>query len=152
MIGFRRWSEADAAWYAEQSKDPEILRWTTDGPDLTAEYVRGRIAALPEDALAWIVVDAETGEPLGNAAVDLKDGVGEPSYWVAAAARGRGVATAALREMCVRAIAAGVERVEVVIHRDNAVSARVAANVGFSQIDAFDHPKLGPCARYRWNG
>ncbi|SDM93960.1 GNAT family N-acetyltransferase [Allokutzneria albata] len=152
MIEFRPWSEADAAWYAEQAKDEQILRWTTDSPDLTAEDVRTAIAALPGDALAWMIVDAETGEPLGNAAVDVKDGIAEPSYWVAAPARGRGVATAALREMCARSVAAGAERVEVIIHRDNAASTRVAENVGFVAVRDFEHPKLGPCVRYRWDG
>ncbi|MFB9908126.1 GNAT family N-acetyltransferase [Allokutzneria oryzae] len=152
MIELRRWSASGAAWYAEQAKDPEILRWTTDSPDLTAADVRRAIAALPEDALAWMITDAETGEPLGNAAVDLKDGVAEPSYWIAASARGRGAATEALREMCARSLAAGAERVELVIHRDNAASARVAEKVGFVAGDAFEHPKLGPCVRYRWDG
>ncbi|WP_168200980.1 GNAT family N-acetyltransferase [Allokutzneria sp. NRRL B-24872] len=152
MIEFRRWSEADAAWYVEQSKDPEILRWTTDAPDLTVEFVRGRIAELTEDSLAWMIVDAETGEPLGNAAVDVKGELAEPSYWVASSARGRGVATAALLEMCARARAAGAERVEVIVHRDNAASARVAGKVGFVEIESFDNPKLGPCVRYRLGG
>ncbi|MGH3621317.1 MAG: GNAT family N-acetyltransferase, partial [Sciscionella sp.] len=85
---------------------------------------------------------------LGNAAIEFLDGVASPSYWVAAKARGRGVATAALRLMLGEAIARDTHRVELEIHRDNAASRRVAEKLGFFLVGTTKHPVLGPCIRY----
>jgi hypothetical protein len=44
-----------------------------------------------------LIWDAVSGERLGNIALSHADGIGHVSYWLAAAARGRGAATRALR-------------------------------------------------------
>src|SRR5262245_50433441 len=96
-VTLRRWSESDAAWYAASTRDPDIQRFTTESPDLTAEQVRSAIRALlagPDPDTGLIITHATTGERLGNIAVNSE---GEVSYWLAAPARGRGVATIALR-------------------------------------------------------
>jgi [ribosomal protein S5]-alanine N-acetyltransferase len=149
MVVLRRWRPEDAEWYAASTKDADIRRWTTEPPDLTAERVRAAIAALSEGSLAWAAVDAGTGELVGNAAVALKDGVAEPSYWVAAPARGRGLATAILIELVRRCREAGHRRIEIVVHADNAASARVARKAGFEPVGFERHPSLGRSVRYR---
>jgi RimJ/RimL family protein N-acetyltransferase len=57
---------------------------------------------------------------------------GEIGYWVAAAARGRGVASRAvtlLRDWAAEEL--GLELIELVIHEQNALSCRVAERTGF---------------------
>lgn len=146
---FRRWQPADAGWYAANSQDEEILRWTTEPRGLTEEQALEAIAGLAADALAWAVEDAETGELIGNAAIAVKDGWVEPSYWVVPAARGRGVATRVLRQLVGRAVEAGHQRIELIVHEDNQPSHRVAIKAGFAEVGTEQHETLGPCVRYR---
>ncbi|MBO0841319.1 MAG: GNAT family N-acetyltransferase [Sciscionella sp.] len=149
-IGLRRWRASDAEWYAEQSQDPEILKWTSERPGLHPSEVREAIAAVADDnSLAWVAVEADTGQRLGNAAVDIRDGVAEPSYWVAAAARGNGVATEILRLLVAKTILAGYRRVELVIAEGNAASRRVAEKVGFVMFGFERRRNLGSCVRYQ---
>jgi RimJ/RimL family protein N-acetyltransferase len=95
------WRGDDADWYAAAVRDPEIQRFTSEREDLTAEQVRMAIADLHGrwDQVGFAICDAMTGERLGNIALSRTGLFGEVSYWVAAQARGRGVATAALRLM-----------------------------------------------------
>ena len=65
--------------------------------------------------------------------IDREHGSAEIGYWVARAARGRGVATRAVR--LVRDWAAselGLTTLELVIHEDNAPSHAVARAAGFT--------------------
>lgn len=125
-------------------QDPEIPRWTL----VPSPYAL-------EDALAWVehagreaaartglhlaVLDARDGERLlgsvGFGSLDRAAGYGEIGYWVAREARGRGVSVRAvglLREHGVRAL--GLTRVEILSHRDNAASRRVAERAGFAAL------------------
>jgi RimJ/RimL family protein N-acetyltransferase len=64
--------------------------------------------------------------------VDLARGYAEVGYWVAADARGRGVASGAvalLRDWAATEL--GLTRLESIVHRDNALSLRVPARAGF---------------------
>jgi RimJ/RimL family protein N-acetyltransferase len=115
---------------------------------LTADEVRDAIDGLNPAAMAWVITDLRTGDRLGNATVEVSDGVAEPSYWVAAHARRRGVATIALRAMVDRCHAAGLNRIELVAHTDNHASRRVAEKVGFIVIGAQRRRGLGRCVRY----
>ena len=149
MIRLRRWRESDAGWYSEAVQDPEILRWTTEQPGTTAADVRAAIAGLPADAQAWVVLDG-AGRRVGNASIGTDGDIAEPAYWVAASARGRGIATAVLRELTARSIEAGAARVEVVIASGNAASRRVAEKAGFVEVGVEAHPQLGESVRYRF--
>ncbi len=148
-IRLRCWRSSDATWYAEAVRDPEILRWTTEDPGTTAADVRVAIALLPLDADAWLVLD-HRGRRVGNASIARADGRSEPAYWVAAAARGRGIATAVLRELTVRALGPGATAVEVVVAAGNVASRRVAEKAGYVAIGVEDHPRLGESVRYRF--
>jgi hypothetical protein len=70
---------------------PQIQRYTTEPPTLTAAEVRAAIVALADltDTVELVICDATTGQRLGNIALRLDAGVGEVSYWVAASARGQ---------------------------------------------------------------
>jgi RimJ/RimL family protein N-acetyltransferase len=129
----RPWQLEDADWYVRAARDPEILRWTNERPDLTAEQVREAIAAMhaTRGHAGMLVTAAATGERLGNAGLAPGDpGVGRIAYWVAAEARGRGVATRSVRLLVEHAWRLGLRRVELWAHVDNQASQRVAERAG----------------------
>jgi RimJ/RimL family protein N-acetyltransferase len=132
-VTLREWTVDDAAWYAREEQDAEILRFTTASGTLTAADVARAIEAIdPARLVALLVTDADTGAPLGNLAVELHDGIGEVSYWVAASARGRGVATAAVVLVADRLFAEGrVHELRLHAHAANAASRRTAEKAGF---------------------
>lgn len=130
----RPWTVADAAWYASCAQDAEVQRFTTDPPSLTADEVAAAIGALPEhpDRVAYLIADAGTGESMGNLALDRSGAVAEVSYWVAAAARGRGAAARAVRLVTTQALARlPIAEVRLWTHADNAASRTVAERAGF---------------------
>jgi [ribosomal protein S5]-alanine N-acetyltransferase len=131
-IILRDWRLDDAAWYAAAVRDPEIQRYTTEPPDLTAAQVAAAIAALAanDDAEGYLIADDDTGERLGNIALSYGGSVAEASYWIAAEARGRGAASAALRAVCDAALAR-CDAVRLWTHADNVASQHVAVAAGF---------------------
>ena len=103
-----------------------------------------------EDAAWWVAVGSPGIWAAGGAQHALVDPVtdrvigaiglnqmgkerrlGEIGYWVAAAARGRGVATAATRALTGWAFGHGFERVELLAEPENAASLRVALAAGY---------------------
>jgi ribosomal-protein-alanine N-acetyltransferase len=141
LVTLRQWQLEDAGWYAECIQDPEVQRFTTDPSTLTAEDVATAISALVEqpERAAYLIADGVSGQRLGNIALDHADGVGDVSYWVAAAARGRGVATHALNLLT----AAAFEHLELRelrlwTHQANTASRRVAERAGFRRAPARD--------------
>jgi [ribosomal protein S5]-alanine N-acetyltransferase len=83
-----------------------------------------------------------SGQPLGNIALTHTDGVGDASYWVAAAARGRGVAGHALAllvEASFRHL--GLREVRLWTHAANTASRRVAEHAGFHRDPARDQDR-----------
>jgi RimJ/RimL family protein N-acetyltransferase len=82
----------------------------------------------------FAIVDAEDRSFLGLAAavkIDQTAREAELGYILAPAARGRGVATEALRLLTQWAFARGLQRVELRIDTDNAASRRVAERCGY---------------------
>jgi L-amino acid N-acyltransferase YncA len=77
-------------------------------------------------------------------------GVAEVSVYVAAAARGRRVGDALMRELVLRAEAAGVWTLQASIFAENAASLALHARHGFRQVGYRDHigrmPQIGPRA------
>jgi len=129
VVRLRQWHLDDADWYVECTRDPEIQRWTTEPPDLDVATARAAIEhAVADRLVALAITDAATGELLGNLALSP---TGELSYWLAPAARGRGVATRAVRLLVGWARKSGVDRVELHAHVDNVGSQRVAERAGF---------------------
>ncbi len=124
--------DADALTAACQ--DPEIPRWArVPSPyrraDAESSLARSE-AQTRAGVVMTLVVDAGDGRLAGSISlmgIDRERGYGEIGYWVAAAARGRGVATRAVRLL--RDWAAeelGLTTLEILIHRDNAPSRAVA--------------------------
>ena len=142
----------DAAAIAAAVQDPDIPRFTM----VPSPYTVDDAAAFIEhcaarwhsgDAAPFVIIDAENGTLLGSIGLhDLGLAVGPAhlGYWVAAEARGRGVATRAVRLVARWALAdLGLPRVEVFVFVENDRSQRVAARAGFTRegIRAFvGHP------------
>ena len=135
------WAEDDAGWYAESTRDPLIQRFTSESPTLQAAQVVAAIERLraAESAEGFLIRDAVTGERLGNIALSHDGQTGEVSYWVAAAARGRGVATRALTlfsRWSLRTV--GLREVWLCVHRDNTASQRAAVKAGYQRAHSRD--------------
>ena len=121
-------------------QDPEIPRWTSvpapyTRADAEAWVTEAARAASAGSALHLLVLTAGGGRLLGSAGLvelDLAAGWGEIGYWLAAEARGGGVMTRAVRLLRDHGAGAlGLRTLEILSHRDNAPSRRVAERAGF---------------------
>ena len=140
VVALRPKRHADAEPLAALLQDPEIPRWTTVQAGYTIADARlwiERSEHLRLDGahLSLLVVEAGDAHALlGTVGLIVeRPPAAEIGYLTGAAARGRGVAGRAvtlLRDWAVRAL--GFERIELVIHGDNAPSRRVAEKAGFS--------------------
>jgi ribosomal-protein-alanine N-acetyltransferase len=134
-VTLRAWRAEGAGWYAEQSRDPEIQRFTTDAPNLDERTVRAAIERFVTAGThaSMVITDGATAALLGNIGLAPGDqaGVGSLSYWVSAAARGRGVASRSVRLLVDWGWNLGLDRIELYTHVDNTGSRRVAENAGF---------------------
>ncbi|HWM08779.1 MAG TPA: GNAT family N-acetyltransferase [Solirubrobacteraceae bacterium] len=135
----KRRSDVDALTAACQ--DPEIPRWTfVPSPytraDAEAYLERSAAETAAGKAANLLAVDAGDDRLLGSFSVmelDREPGYGEIGYWVAAEARGRGIATRAVRLLAEWAREElGLTRIDVLPHHDNAPSRRVAEKAGFA--------------------
>jgi len=120
--------------------DPDIARFTRvpSEPDLTfvRSWIRRYENGWGDGSCAGFAVVDPDGAVVGFAAavqVDLDAAEAELGYVVARAARGRGIATHALRLLTDWSFTAlGVERLELMISPDNPGSERVAERAGYS--------------------
>ncbi len=121
-------------------RDPDILRFTRvpvpPQPDFPerwlARYEEGRGDG-SRDAFAAVDDD---GSVLGFAlapTIDREGSEAELGYVVAPEARGRGVASAMLRELTAWAFAQGLQRCELFIDVRNPASERVAQRAGYTR-------------------
>ena len=137
-IVLRPWRMADAAALELACNDPEIAHWIPFVPHPytradAEEYLRACTEG-DEQRLPFAIVDRATGELLGSIDLGLNSYQyrGHVGYWVAAAARGRGVCTTALRLLSQWSLeAVGLQRLELITDPDNRASQRVADKVGF---------------------
>ena len=130
----------DAEAITAACQDPEIPRWTLVPSPYTRAHAEQFIASCRDEAAAGtavrlLAVDARDGRLLGSFGlmeIDRPSGGAEIGYWVAAGARGRGVATRATRLLAGWAgRELGLTELEILTHRDNEPSRRVAERAGF---------------------
>ena len=128
-VALRPRTEDDIPAIVEACQDPEIARWTQVPSPYTEDDARAFLRAAPD---ASAIVDARTGEFLGTIGWRWVDGNVQLGYWVKREARGRGVATSALRLLSRWAFSSlGADRVQLLTEPENRASQRVAEKAGF---------------------
>ncbi len=136
----RRWEAGDAPRIPEIAADPEIPRWTYLPREMSVQHARrwigrGHQAAAAGTGIPLAIVDACSGALLGNVGlgqVDARMATGEVFWWLGADARGRGVATAAVRLLCAWAFdVLDLARLAARVEPANRSSIRVAERAGF---------------------
>jgi len=118
------------------------------GDDFFARFTDRFNASLAEQAAggcAFYVLIAQDGSILGRFNLyGIQERTAELGYRVAQHAAGRGVATAAVREMCALAAAEhGLRTLRAATSRQNAASQKVLAKAGFVPVGAADPGHLG---------
>ncbi len=134
-----RWRRPeDAAALMAVLRDPEITRWTRvpagyDAADFEASLIRTAAERADGDGLQLLVVDGRDAIVGSVHLHEIGSGTPDIGYWVAAGARGRGVAPRAVRLLRDWAHATlGLRRLEIHVHPDNTASLRAARKAGFA--------------------
>jgi RimJ/RimL family protein N-acetyltransferase len=129
-------TDADVPAVTAACQDAELSRFIPGFPSPYREAdARGWIASRNRDesSSTFLIVDAESGDLLGAIEVRLGE-TGSIGYWIAAEARGRGIATRATQLLSRWAVGeGGVQRLELTTHPENVASQRVAEKAGFSR-------------------
>ncbi|MBI2710318.1 MAG: GNAT family N-acetyltransferase [Actinobacteria bacterium] len=144
VVVLRPWNPADAKFLTTASQDPAIQRYNGPPPESLADAILiiQRIEACwrtfhakgDPTGTAFAIVDAASGEPVGMCGIDnwSNTDVAQFGYWLAADARGRGLATRAVTLMTTWLFDLGAARVVLTIQSNNAASAAVARRAGFT--------------------
>ena len=140
----RPWTLSDATFMADASRDPAIERYNGPAPASVTDAITViqrieqswrafEVEGDPTGA-AFAIVDAALGEPVGMCGIDQwsSTDVAQFGYWLAAGARGRGLATRAVTLMTGWLFKLGAARVFLTIQSENAASVAVALRAGFS--------------------
>jgi RimJ/RimL family protein N-acetyltransferase len=142
VVALRLPVEADAAWIAAEVADPEVPRWTRIPSPYTKDDAFAWIAladsmAREGSAYHLVITSAADGALLGSAGLELHERPaphGELGYWVAAPARGRGLATRAVRLLSAWGLGPlALPLLEIHVLPDNGPSRTVARKAGFAR-------------------
>jgi ribosomal-protein-alanine N-acetyltransferase len=128
LLAFER---ANREWFARSVPDR--------GDDYFAEFAARHRALLAEQdagSIHFHVVLDDRGALIGRVnLVDVEDGTAELGYRIGERATGRGVATAAVEEVCrLAATAYGLAALTAVTTRDNPASMAVLGRAGFTPV------------------
>jgi [ribosomal protein S5]-alanine N-acetyltransferase len=113
--------------------------------DQFTDRYRALLAEQEAGICAFYVLVAEDGPVLGRFNLyDLKDGTADLGYRVAEHVAGRGVATAAVRELCrLAATRHGLRTLRAATSRENVASQRVLTKAGFVPVGPADPADIG---------
>ena len=134
-------TEADVDLIAPAFSDPEVGGEAGLPPvdaDTLRAMLREQLPLLRERGLLapYVIEDTDTGRILGGANLRLFDPMRdtvELGYWLFVDARGRGVATRAVRALVEDSHSRGVVRVEAHVRLGNIASERVLERAGFER-------------------
>jgi RimJ/RimL family protein N-acetyltransferase len=133
--------DSDVDIIAPAFRDPEVGGEASLPPvdaDTLRIMLREQLPGMRAQGLlsAYVIEDTGDGKLLGGASLHhfdpLRDAV-EVGYWLFVDARGRGVATRAVRELCEHALRNGIWRVEAHVRIGNIASEKVLARLGFER-------------------
>jgi RimJ/RimL family protein N-acetyltransferase len=146
VIALRAFESTDVAALVEACQDPEIPRFTLVPRPYTEDHARSWLRRLAVGRaagtqMAFAIVEAPAGAALlgavGLNVIDREQRAADVGYWLAAPARGRGVATRAVVLVAAWAFdALGLERLELRTQEHNHASRAVAGRAGFAPVDA----------------
>jgi RimJ/RimL family protein N-acetyltransferase len=138
-VTLRPWRPEDVPAIVAMCSDPDVIRFTSvpvpyneDDARLWLDLHPARLAA--GDGAAFAITERPDDRPLGSIGVRVlhDQGIAETGYHIAAGARGRGLATGALRLISAWTLETlPVGRVQLTTHLDNPGSQRVAQKAGF---------------------
>jgi RimJ/RimL family protein N-acetyltransferase len=140
VVTLRGLRDSDAEELFAACQDPEIPRWTIRVPwPYLIGHARDWIARQPDmlragEAAQFVITDAGDGRLLGCIGLEFqtRSGMPEIGYWLAAQARGHGVATRAAQLVAQWALEElGLERIGLRTHAENVASQAVARRAGF---------------------
>lgn len=150
-LGLRLPTRADTDAVVAACQDPEIPRWTrVPSPYGVAEahtwFELAEAERAAGDGLHLLITDGDAllGSA-GLAGLDWPGGVAEVGYWVAADARGRGVAGRALEVVSGWALQQGFHRLFADVMVGNHASERVLYKVGFQREGVQRSMPAGAC-------
>ena len=138
-VVLRPWREEDMTAVTAAFQDPLIPRFIRTVPTPYRESDAGEWFAGLETAesINLAITEAEGGGVLGGVSLlrfDRENKRAEVGLWVAADARGRGVATRAVRLLSRWGLEAlDLERIEFLAEEENVASQRVAERAGFTR-------------------
>jgi RimJ/RimL family protein N-acetyltransferase len=143
-VALRPWRERDLPGLLDGFTDPVVQRFSWPGVEpYTEADGRAFIADRTKQLLAGTCADVACVDPqdedaiLGGASVyDIEAEWARAStgYWLASHARGRGIATRAVRLLARWAfVDLGIERLQLTCGPDNLASQRVAERTGFTR-------------------
>ncbi|MDQ2982358.1 MAG: GNAT family N-acetyltransferase [Actinomycetota bacterium] len=144
VVTLRPWAPADASSIAEACREEEIAQWLDQIPQPYTEDDARMYVELCEvgwregTSSTFAITDRASGEVLGSIGLrhlpGLDEGTSEIGYWVKQPARGRGVATRALRLVSHWAISElRIPRLQLRADEQNEPSKRVAERAGFTR-------------------
>jgi RimJ/RimL family protein N-acetyltransferase len=139
--GLRPWREGDVSAILAMSRDPDTIRFTNVPDPYDEDSVRIWLALQPArlragDGAAFAVVELPSEQALGAIGVRVLHGRGiaEIGYHMSPEARGRGLATEALRLLSDWSFQTlPVARLQLTTHVDNPASQRVAEKAGYTR-------------------
>ena len=138
----RPWRADDIPAIVAACRDPLIPRFTFVPSPYLEDDARAWLADLPGarergERIGLAIADPGSDALLGSVGLRIADWAqprGDIGYWVAPEARGRGVATRAVRLLAAWSLdTLHLGRLELVTHVENAASQRVAERAGFTR-------------------
>jgi RimJ/RimL family protein N-acetyltransferase len=142
LVALRPWTDRDVDAVVAACQDPEIAKWIPMVPTpYTRSDARDYLRSVKEGwregtGAAFAILDAASTQVLGSIGLHIHRSERRASvgYWLSREARGRGVATRALRLVSAWALdALGIERLELIAEPINTASCAVAERAGFTR-------------------
>lgn len=135
-MSLRPWREEDAPAVLAAMRDPQTAQWNPwPLPDVAAarDWVRARADWSAGDHASFAVTDPATGELTGSVSLHrIHRDEASIGYWTVPAARGRGIASAAVRLTTGWAFGTlGLHRIELCHAVANPASCKVAERAGY---------------------
>ena len=134
-VTLRQATTDDAGVLLEWRNDPEAVRFSVSGHDVSADEHRGWLSARLADPSTHLWIAEQAGLDVGQVRVDVHDGTGTVSVAIAPSQRGRGFGSAVLRAMVIAMERQGDARtLRALAHAENVASIRAFERAGFHRL------------------